>query len=153
MLLQNTPSHSPAPVAKGLSRLEALSTVLCLLDLMGIRNLFLNLPNFVFQTSILLFLTFSSMGKTRLISRDLLAPPELNSQNHRMVGVGRDPCGSSSSTPLPKQGHLQQAAQDVAQVSLGGYSWLYSQIAEFLIVCFQQKCLSCLKKALSTLSL
>jgi len=34
------------------------------------------------------------------------------SQNHRMVGVGRDLCGSSSPTPLPKQGHLEQAAQD-----------------------------------------
>jgi len=31
------------------------------------------------------------------------------SQNHRMVGVGRDLCGSSSPTPLPKQGHLEQA--------------------------------------------
>jgi len=29
------------------------------------------------------------------------------SQNHRMVGVGRDLCGSSSPTPLPKKGHLQ----------------------------------------------
>jgi len=29
------------------------------------------------------------------------------SQNHRMVGVGRDVCGSSSPTPLPKHGHLQ----------------------------------------------
>ena len=29
------------------------------------------------------------------------------SQNHRMVGVGRDLCGSSSLTLLPKQGHLQ----------------------------------------------
>ena len=28
-------------------------------------------------------------------------------QNHRMVGVGRDLCGSSSPTLLPKQGHLQ----------------------------------------------
>jgi len=28
------------------------------------------------------------------------------SQNHRMVGVGRDLCGSSSPTLLPKQGHL-----------------------------------------------
>jgi len=36
-------------------------------------------------------------------------------QNHRMVGVGRDLCGSPSPTPLPKQGHLQQAAQDLAQ--------------------------------------
>jgi len=29
------------------------------------------------------------------------------SQNHRMVGVGRDLCGSSSPTLLLKQGHLQ----------------------------------------------
>jgi len=34
-----------------------------------------------------------------------------------MVGVGRDLCGSSSPTPLPKQGHLQQAAQDLVLVS------------------------------------
>jgi len=34
------------------------------------------------------------------------------SQNHRMFGVGRDLCGSSSPNPLPTQGHLQQAAQD-----------------------------------------
>jgi len=31
------------------------------------------------------------------------------SQNDRMVGAGRDLCGSSSPTPLPKQGRLQQA--------------------------------------------
>ena len=35
-----------------------------------------------------------------------------------MVGVGRDLCGSSSPTPLPKQGHLQQAAQELVQVGL-----------------------------------
>jgi len=35
-----------------------------------------------------------------------------------MVGVGRDLCGSSSPTPLLKQGHLQQAAQDHTQVGL-----------------------------------
>ena len=29
-----------------------------------------------------------------------------------MFGVGRDLCGSSSPTPLLKQGHLQQAAQE-----------------------------------------
>jgi len=40
------------------------------------------------------------------------------SQNHRMVGVGRDLCGSSSPTLLLKQGHLQQAAQDPVQVGL-----------------------------------
>jgi len=31
------------------------------------------------------------------------------SQNHRIVGVGRDLCGSSSPTPLPKQG--QQSSE------------------------------------------
>ena len=36
-------------------------------------------------------------------------------QNHRIVGVGRDLCGSSSPTLLPKQGHLQQTAQDLVQ--------------------------------------
>ena len=35
-----------------------------------------------------------------------------------MVGVGRDLCGSSSPTLLPKQGRLQQAAQDLVQVGL-----------------------------------
>ena len=42
----------------------------------------------------------------------------MNSQNHRMVGVVRDLCGSSSPTPLPNQGHLQQAAQDLVQAGL-----------------------------------
>ena len=32
-----------------------------------------------------------------------------------MVGVGRDLCGSPSPTPLPKQGHLAQVAQDLVQ--------------------------------------
>ena len=40
------------------------------------------------------------------------------SQNHRIVGVGRDLCGSYSPTLLPKQGHLQQAAQDLVQAGL-----------------------------------
>ena len=40
------------------------------------------------------------------------------SQNHRMVGVVRDLCGSSSPTLLPKQGHPQQAAQDLVQAGL-----------------------------------
>ena len=42
----------------------------------------------------------------------------IESQNHRIVGVGRDLCGSSSPTLLPKQGHLQQAAQDLVQAGL-----------------------------------
>jgi len=40
------------------------------------------------------------------------------SQNHRMVGVGRVLCGSSSSTPPLKQDHLQQPAQDLVQAGL-----------------------------------
>jgi len=40
------------------------------------------------------------------------------SQNHRMVGVGRDLCGSSTPTLLPKQGHPEQAAQDLVQAGL-----------------------------------
>ena len=35
-----------------------------------------------------------------------------------MVGVGRDLCGSSSPTLLPKQGHPEQAAQDRVQAGL-----------------------------------
>jgi len=38
-----------------------------------------------------------------------------------MVGIGRDLCGSSSPAPLPKQGHLQQAAQDLIQA---GFEYL-----------------------------
>jgi len=37
------------------------------------------------------------------------------SQNHRMVGVGRDLCGSSGPTPLPIQDHLEQLAKDLIQ--------------------------------------
>jgi len=35
-----------------------------------------------------------------------------------MVGVGRDLCGSSSPTLLPKEGLLQQAAQELVQAGL-----------------------------------
>ena len=41
------------------------------------------------------------------------------SQNHRMFRVGRDLCGSPSPTPLPKQGHPEQAAEDRVQMGLG----------------------------------
>ena len=40
-------------------------------------------------------------------------------QNHRMVGVGRDLCGSPNPTLLPKQGHPEQAAQPCP-----GGSWI-----------------------------
>ena len=46
----------------------------------------------------------------------LVSPRITESQNHRMAGFGRDLWGSSSPTPLPKQGHLQQVAQDLIQV-------------------------------------
>jgi len=55
----------------------------------------------------------------------LLHPPSVQilravteSQNHRMFGFGRDLCGSSSPMPLPKQGHPQQAAQDLVQAGV-----------------------------------
>jgi len=35
-----------------------------------------------------------------------------------MFRVGRDLCGSSSPTPLPKQGHPEQAAHDLVQAGL-----------------------------------
>ena len=40
------------------------------------------------------------------------------SQNHRVFGVGRDLCGSSSPTPLLKKSHPEQAAQDLVQAGL-----------------------------------
>ena len=40
------------------------------------------------------------------------------SQNHRLLGAERDLCGSSDPTPLPKQGHPEQAAQDRVQAGL-----------------------------------
>jgi len=42
-------------------------------------------------------------------------------QNHRMVGAGRELWRSSSPTHLLKQVHLQQAAQDHVQV---GFEYL-----------------------------
>ena len=43
---------------------------------------------------------------------------DTHTESHRIVGVGRDLCGSPSPTPPPKQGHLQQAAQDLVQAGL-----------------------------------
>ena len=54
-------------------------------------------------------------GAARAPERGWAAAEITESQNHRIVGVGRDLCGSSSPTLLPKQGHLQQAAQDLVQ--------------------------------------
>jgi len=55
-----------------------------------------------FKLNILTFLQLSS---------------RIESQNHRMVGVGRDLCGSNPTLVL-KQGHLQQAVEDLVQVGL-----------------------------------
>ena len=52
------------------------------------------------------------------MTQDRTAGQVIESQNHRTVGVGRDLCGSSSPTLLPKRGHLQQAAQDLVQAGL-----------------------------------
>jgi len=46
-----------------------------------------------------------------------------------MVGVGRDLCGSSSPNPLPNQGHLQQAAQDLIQA---GFEYLQRRGIHYL---------------------
>ena len=55
----------------------------------------------------------------QLFSTLIQTPPGVTeSQNHRMFRVGRDLCGSSSPTLLPKQGHLQQAAEDFVQAGL-----------------------------------
>jgi len=40
------------------------------------------------------------------------------SENDRMLGVGRDLCGSPSPTFTPKKGHLQQAAENHVQAGL-----------------------------------
>jgi len=47
------------------------------------------------------------------------------SQTHRMLGVGKDLCGSSSPTPLPKQGHLEQAAQWCLSAIYVQHSWIW----------------------------
>ena len=52
------------------------------------------------------------------LATDTSAWHRAESQNHRMFGVGRDLCGSPSPTPLPKQGHPEQAAQDLVQAGL-----------------------------------
>jgi len=52
----------------------------------------------------------------RLLMRKAPVVMEGLTESHRMLGVGRDLWGSSSPMPLLKQGHLQQAAQDLVQV-------------------------------------
>jgi len=57
---------------------------------------------------------FRKKKKTCRVNKD-------ESQNHRMVGVGRDLWGSPSPTLLPKQGLLEQVAQELVQV---GFEYL-----------------------------
>ena len=79
------------------------------------------------------------------------------SQNHRMVGVGRDLCGSSRPTPLPKQGHLQQAAQDLVQAGLEYLQRRRQDHLEVLSIlfmyCQQNKLCICIPCGLATLDL
>lgn len=53
-------------------------------------------------------------------------------QNHRMIKVGRDLWGSSGSTPLLRQGHLGQIAQDRVQMAFDFLQWwrLHNPFAE-----------------------
>jgi len=62
-----------------------------------------------------------------------------------MFGVGRALCGSSSPTPLPNQGHLQQASRRVLDISREGDSTasigslfpcsVTLRVKKFLLVC------------------
>ena len=47
----------------------------------------------------------------------------VTSQNHRIIGIRRDLCRSSSSTSLLKQVHLDQAAQDIVQAGFEYLQW------------------------------
>ena len=62
-------------------------------------------------------LTGAGLLPSHQIHRCTVSTPSLP-ESHRIVGVGRDLCGSSSPTLLLKQGHLQQAAQDPVQAGL-----------------------------------
>ena len=60
----------------------------------------------------------SCQKKEEINARKLSVWLQHFSQNHRMVSVGMDLWRLSSLTLLPKQGHLQQAAQDLVQPGL-----------------------------------
>jgi len=67
---------------------------------------------------IILFYSITVFPFSWKTNADLTVVVSNCSQNHRMLGVGRDLCGSSGPTLLPKQCHLQQAAQDLVQAGL-----------------------------------
>jgi len=72
------------------------------------------IPNGDEKFSVILAYPFYLWRKVYVSSRYVLANPtagsgskltfvaDCESQNHKIVGVGRDLCGSSSPTPLPK---------------------------------------------------
>jgi len=65
--------------------------------------------------------TWSSMHSSWSLTQRATPCPHFRiteSQNYRMVRVGRDLCESSSPTLLPKQAHLQQALEDLVQAVL-----------------------------------
>jgi len=62
---------------------------------------------------VFIFVSGRKVGENRKEGERIIWKGE--SQNHRMVGVGRDLCGASSPTLLLKQGHLEQVAQDLVQ--------------------------------------
>ena len=62
---------------------------------------------FVFHSLCAFLLVLAPSGRFSKASQVYLFSALTESQNHRMVRVGRDLCGSSSPTLLPKQGHLQ----------------------------------------------
>jgi len=65
-----------------------------------------------------------SLNLTGHVSQNINKIYLWKSQNHRMVGVGRVLWRPSSPTPLPRQGHLKQAAQDQVQV---GFEYLQTR--------------------------
>jgi len=81
------------------------------------------LPNEQHSPSISTLLNLHSLTKS--LCNNKLTEPWRITQNHRMVGVGRDLWGSSSPTPLPKQGHPKQVAQDLVQA---GFKYLQRRI-------------------------
>jgi len=80
-------------------------------------NFIASLENGILPFTLLLQVTGDHLQAYRNTYAKIHIQPFL-SQNHRMVGVGRDLCRSSSPTLLPKEGHLQQAAEDLVQVGL-----------------------------------
>ena len=82
-----------------------------------IRSLSGHLPQFQIIHKVINFISHTQL-EFLLMQFDWVLSLGASTQNHRMVGVGRDVCGSSSPTLLPKQGHLQQAAEDLVQAGL-----------------------------------